>query len=257
MSGPRPSPDDRAPVTLAHVLEQLGAELDAALDLPGGAVRDAAIEHARVVQHRLDAVVARGAPLAAADARRVDALRRRLALVARADRGADIVAEVTARLPRPGSAEWRRAVLAEAFLEAPASLTRWRRAAMAAAVLAAVGITLARTSDEGLTSRGASGPDPRVGLLEPLEPTGDSLTPAWLRSGRVDGPTRNVDWPGLGVPGSGWQPVPRLSADPWGGRAVRVLPLRIRSARAYERVVDPFFGAPRPSDEPQAPVERN
>ena len=196
-------------------------------------------------------------PESAADARRVEALRRRLALVSRVDRGADIVADVTARLPQPGTAEWRRAVLGEAFLEAPASLARWRRAAMAAAVLAAVGVTLSRTADERSASRGPRGPDPRVGLLEPLEPVAGAVQAGWSLGDGAGTSTRNVGWQVTGVPGGVWQQVPRTNVDPWRGRAVRVLPLRIRSTRGYERVVDPFFGAPRPSDEVQAPVERN
>ncbi|MCB9825639.1 MAG: hypothetical protein H6806_08450 [Planctomycetes bacterium] len=257
MSAPHPSPDERVPDTLARVLDQLGAELDAALDVHAGPSQGAATDRARVVQHRLEAAVARAAPLSAADARRVEALRRRLALVSRVDRGADIVADVTARLPQPGTAEWRRAVLGEAFLEAPASLARWRRAAMAAAVLAAVGVTLSRTADERSASRGPRGPDPRVGLLEPLEPVAGAVQAGWSLGDGAGTSTRNVGWQVTGVPGGVWQQVPRTNVDPWRGRAVRVLPLRIRSTRGYERVVDPFFGAPRPSDEVQAPVERN
>jgi len=253
VSAPRPQqgagPSEAGPRDeLSRVLAELAVELESALDLATPPSATAVGPRASAWLHRLDAALERAGPLAAADTRRVAALRLRLALAARRDRAADVVAEVTARLPEPGSQAWRRAVLGDAFLEGPASLARWRRAAMAAALLAGVGLVWARVPDRAAPSRVAARDDPRPDLLERLEPLPPG-TPAavWGQGGGAGGATRSV----------GWQPVPRLDADPWAGRAIRVLPLRIHAPRSFERAVDPFFGVPRASDDAQAPVERN
>ncbi|MGE0192857.1 MAG: hypothetical protein AB7T63_12545 [Planctomycetota bacterium] len=252
MSAPHPHPGSGSPEAgprgeLSRVLAELAVELESALDLDTVSAADPRGLRASAWQRRLDAALEGAAPLSAADARRVGALRHRLALAARRDRAADVVAEVTARLPEPGSQAWRRAVLGDAFLQAPASLARWRRAAMAAALMAGVGLAWTRVPEGGAPARLAAGPDPRAELLEPLGPEPGGLRWGWSEAGGAGGAARTVGWP----------QVPRPEVDPWAGRALRILPLRIHAPRAFERAVDPFFGVPRASDDAQAPVERN
>ncbi len=234
-------PPDRSFDALDALLDRIERDLARALD---SSAESSVGLHERLLELEAWADPVRALP--PARARRVADAQRRLLLAARSEPSADFVADVIAQLPEPGGAAWRRAALGSAFLDGPTHLRRWRRAAIAATVLAAsaVGIAAQRGALPPALEH-AGGLDPRIGLLEPLDPAGPSVR---------------------GAPSSfaGLVASPHVAMQT--GRGLRVLPLRVvrpvaRDGRGLveidRRLLDRVFGdaADEASGEPDP--ERN